>query len=169
MEYSWIFPHLIFHIFHMFLNDFLRLWWRKVSWGATISEMTWHLDVRASKKNTLCIKHVPFECLHSRNLYNIDTKMSIFEGRYLFQTIILGIHVSFRGCIYSLKSIIPVAPGSIYWRRHRCEASNELQPLQGLQHRHRRIWPRFLKRWSFHAVDGRCPKQPPGIYIKPYK
>ncbi len=29
---------------------------------------------------------------------NIDTKIAIFKGSYLFQTIILGIHVSFRGC-----------------------------------------------------------------------
>ena len=29
---------------------------------------------------------------------NIDTKISIFKGSYLFQTIIFGIHVTFRGC-----------------------------------------------------------------------
>ena len=34
--------------------------------------------------------------LHSRNLTKIP-KIAIFEGSYLFQTIILGIHVSFQG------------------------------------------------------------------------
>ena len=37
---------------------------------------------------------------------NIDTvtRIAIFKGSYLIQTIILGIHVSFRGC----NPIIPV-------------------------------------------------------------
>ena len=41
---------------------------------------------------------VKWKDLHPRNLTQIP-KIAIFKGSYLFQTIILGIHVSFRECI----------------------------------------------------------------------
>ncbi len=42
--------------------------------------------------------------LHSRNLTNWYQELPcLYKGSYLFQTISLGIHVSFRGCKHCLK------------------------------------------------------------------
>ena len=57
----------------------------------------------ATKKQPLCFEHPDFSNqIHLRNLTYIP-KMATFKRSHHFQTIIVGLHISFQGCVCSLS------------------------------------------------------------------
>ena len=68
--------------------------------GGSSIEKKKHL---ATKKQPLCFEHPDFSNqIHLRNLTYIP-KMATFKRSHHFQTIIVGLHVSFQGCVCSLS------------------------------------------------------------------
>ena len=69
---------------------------------------------RSSSSSWICWKTPKFNIRYP--------KMAIFKRKYMFQTIILGIHVSFRGCKFKVicyKLIRPRRLKGIFWMETR--------------------------------------------------